>query len=720
MRVHELAKELGLQSKDVLDKLKVLGHEVKGHMSTLDNKLVELVRKKPAPVLPPYPPVAVGTITQEDNLEEEVPKKDLAKMVSDTKDKKHSHPKPVLAVKEHSKAVEEEKSASKLLQTVTPVPAPVPAVAKKKSVEVRSPVVVKELAEKLGLKPNELIAKLIGLGVFASINQNLDVVTASRVANEYGCELVVLKKEEAISSKQEVSSEFSAAPDMPKDLLTRSPIVTFMGHVDHGKTSLLDYIRKTKVTAGEAGGITQHIGAYEVQIPSGRIAFLDTPGHKAFTAMRARGAKVTDIVVLVVAADDAVMPQTKEAIDHCRDAKVPIVVAINKVDLPNAAPEKVRRQLAEQGLQPEEWGGETICVDVSAKTGQGVDRLLEMLVLQAEVMELKANPNRPANGVVIEAKLTKGRGPAVTVLVKNGTLHVGDPILCGTHSGKVKALISDIGLQIKKAGPSTPVEILGLDGVPEAGAEFFVTTSEREAKVVSELRKTQSREKSWGSVQHTTLEDLYREIVEGEVKELKLIIKGDVQGSIEALVKSLQELSTKKIAVEIIHAMVGDISETDVMLASASNAVIIGFHCKTDAKIRDMAKKEAVDIRSYNIIYAAVDEIRMAMEGMLDPKIEEVVVGHAQIRQVFQVSKAGTVAGCMVKDGKIVRNCKVRLMRAEKAIYTGEINSLKRFKDEVKEVKADFECGIKLAGWDDLAEGDIIEAFIVEKTAQLL
>ncbi len=721
MRVHELAKELRLQSKDVLDKLKSLGHDAKGHMSKLEDNVVISVRKsfKAAKSAESPPAVVVAQTEQaaalaplpEEVLEEEVPKKDLAKIVGgDGKDKKH-HVKPVSA-----KEIPENKAAKQPLKAPEPA---AQAVVAPRSVEIHSPIVVKDLAEKLGLKPNELIAKLMGLGVFASINQRLDDETAMRVAKQYACELAISKQAEE-SSKREMTTEFEVSTDRPEDLKPRSPIVTFMGHVDHGKTSLLDYIRKTKVTAKEAGGITQHIGAYEVSIPAGKITFLDTPGHKAFTAMRARGAKITDVVVLVVAADDGVMPQTKEAIDHCQDAKVPIVVAVNKADLPNAAPEKVRRQLAELGLQPEEWGGQTIFIDVSAKTGQGVDHLLEMLALQAEIMELKANPNRPAHGVVIEAKLTRGRGATVTTLVKNGTLRVGDPILCGMHAGKVKALIDDRGNAVKEAGPAMPVEVLGLGGVPEAGVEMFVTKNEKEANTLAELRQSKDREKTWGSVKHTTLEDLYREIVEGEIKELKLVIKSDVQGSVEALVKSLEDQSGKKVAVKVIHAMVGDVSETDVMLASASNAVIIAFHCKTDAKIKDMAKKEGVEIRFYNIIYDVVEDVRKAMEGLLEPKIEEIVIGHAQVRQVFNVSKAGKVAGCMVKDGKILRNAKVRLLRNGAAVYQGEINSLKRFKDEVKEVKTDFECGIKLANCDDIAEGDVIEAYQIQKTAQLL
>ncbi len=758
MRVHELAKELSLQNKDVIDKLKALGYEVKSHMSNLDENVVVLVRTalavpsktkpelktklaphkavKPGHALPadvdhgaaaksahgPHPSSAVPvrplggsleSIPVED-LEDVAPKKDLAKIVDETREKKHGREKvPSAKIADEGKIIQQ-----KIVKVTTPIS--VPAVVEKRTLEIRSPIVVKELAEKLGVKPNELIAKLISLGVFASINQSLDDETAVRVAREYGADLIVVKREEKSESKPPATTEFHLAEDRPEDLRGRPPIVTFMGHVDHGKTSLLDYIRKTKVVAKEAGGITQHIGAYEVSVPAGKITFLDTPGHKAFTAMRARGAKITDVVVLVVAADDGVMPQTKEAIDHCTAAEVPSVAAVNKIDLPNVAPDKVRRQLAELGLQPEEWGGQTIYCDVSAKTGQGVDHLLEMLALQAEIMELKANPNRPANGVVVEAKLTKGRGPTVTVLVENGTLHTGDPILCGVYSGKVKALINDRGEAVRAAGPAAPVEILGLGGVPEAGAEFYVTSSEREAKGLSELRQHQIREKSWGSFKHTTLEDLYREIVEGEIKELRLIIKGDVQGSVEALVKSLEEQSTRKVAVKVIHGIVGDISETDVMLASASNGIIIGFHCKADAKIKELAKKEGVEIRVYNIIYDVVEDIRKAMEGMLEPKIEEVVIGHAHVRQVFTITKAGVIAGCLVKDGKIVRNGKARLLRDGKVIYQGDIRALKRFKDEVKEVKTDFECGIKLSGWEDLQVGDVIEAYQLEKTAQLL
>lgn len=733
MRVHELAKELGITSKEIIDKLKGLGKEVKGHMSNLDDEAIQLVRgsgipaetksaqevKKvetaaPAPAVKEAPkarPAKKGKAAEAEKT----------KVEEIAKPKAEEHPKGKKEVKAKEPIKEPVKEAVKpKVEAAPPPPPPEPPKAPATVLEIAPPVTVKDLAEKLGVKSNELIMKLMAKGVFASINQALDMKSCVAIGKEYNVDIVEKEQEKILEEKIHDEMAYTIEQDDPKDLVPRWPIVTFMGHVDHGKTSLLDYIRKTKVTAGEAGGITQHIGAYEVSTPRGHITFLDTPGHKAFTAMRARGANITDITVLVVAADDGVMPQTLEAIDHSQAANVPIIVAVNKIDLPAAEPEKIKRKLAEKGLQPEDWGGQTIYCEVSAKTGQGIDHLLEMILLQSEIMELRANPNRRAHGVVIEAKTSKGRGHVTTVLISNGTLKIGDPIFSDRFSGRVRALFNDRGQHVRKAGPSAAVEVLGLDGVPEAGSEFFVTKSEREAKELSEMRQHKSREASWGAFKHVTLEDLYRDLAEGKTKDLKLIIKGDVQGSLEALIKSLEELSTKEVAVKVIHSGIGDISDNDIMLAAASNAVVIGFHVKADGEIKDYAKKEGVEIRIYKIIYDVVNDIKAAMEGMLEPVVEEVVMGHAYVKQVFKVSKAGIVAGCYVKDGRLLRNAKVRVLREGAVIHEGELVSLKRFKDEVKEVKCDFECGLRVGGFDGWKENDIVEAFTQEKTARKL
>ncbi|HRZ86898.1 MAG TPA: translation initiation factor IF-2 [bacterium] len=733
MRVHELAKELGIPSKDLIEKLKSLGHDVKGHMSSLDEKIIALARqsaaahppaapaaeaKKEGPAAHPHAPAKPKAVKKEKAAEPAASK--AAEPAHEAPKKHHKEPH----AKEHAAAHPKEIPAAAAQPPVAEPPAAEPAAPAAPPqltvVDVAFPISVKDLAEKLHCKSNELIMKLMSKGVFASINQALDLKTANAVAVGYGVELTQKEAEKVLEDKIHEELFVPIEKDDAKDLVPRWPIVTFMGHVDHGKTSLLDYIRKTKVTAGESGGITQHIGAYEVVTPRGHITFLDTPGHKAFTAMRARGANVTDITVLVVAADDGVMPQTIEAIDHSQAANVPLIVAVNKIDLPTAAPDKIKRKLAEKGLSAEDWGGQTIFCEVSAKTGQGVDNLLEMILLQAEIMELKANPNRRAHGIVIEAKTSKGRGIVTTVLVKNGTLTIGDPIFCDKYSGRVRALFNDRGQHVRKAGPAVPVEVMGLDGVPEAGAEFLVTKTEREAKELSEMRQHKSREESWGAYKHTTLEDLYREIVEGKTKDLRLIVKGDVQGSLEALNKSLEELSTKEVAVKVISSGTGDVSETDVMLAAASNAVIVGFHVKADGKIKEVAGKEGVEIRTYSIIYDVVEDVKKAMEGMLEPKTEEVVMGHAIVKQVFNITKVGKIAGCFVKDGRILRSAKVRILRDGKPVHEGELVSLKRFKDEVKEVKCDFECGIRVGQFDGWQENDIVEAYMLEVTARKL
>ena len=541
----------------------------------------------------------------------------------------------------------------------------------KRRLKISEAITVGELAKRLGVKSGELMKKLIALGLMVTLNQSLDYDAAALVAPEFGYEA------EKVSFEEEQVVRLHA--DQPEELEPRPPVVTIMGHVDHGKTSLLDLIRKTNITQGEVGGITQHIGAYHVKLDRGEIVFLDTPGHEAFTAMRARGAQITDIVVLIVAADDGVMQQTKEAIDHARAAGVPIIVAVNKIDKPNANPERVKRQLAEYGLTPEEWGGETIVAEVSAKTGQGVDHLLEMILLQAEVLELKANPKKPARGRVVEARLDKGRGPVATVLIQGGTLKAGDPFICGIHFGKVRALYNDWGQKVDQAPPSTPVEVHGFSGVPNAGEEFLVSEDERMAKQVSLHRVQKKREAELSKTSKVTLEKLYEQIQEGQVKELTLILKADVQGSLEAISEALNKLSTAAVKVVTLHSSTGAITETDIMLASASKAIIIGFNVRPNPKAQELAEQEQVDVRFYDIIYNLVSEVKDAMTGMLEPIHKEVVNGHAEVRLLFHVPKVGTVAGCGVTDGKIDRNSRAVLLRDNVVIFDGRLSSLKAF-----------------------------------------
>jgi len=540
--------------------------------------------------------------------------------------------------------------------------------------------------------------------MMVTMNQRLDAETLSIVAEEFGYEVEFVTADIEESIDREV--------DAPEDLEPRAPIVTVMGHVDHGKTSLLDYIRKENVIAGESGGITQHIGAYGVELEGGqKIAFLDTPGHEAFTAMRARGAQVTDLAIIVVAADDDIMPQTKEAISHAQAAGVPIVFAINKIDKPNANPEKIKEGLANMNLLVEDWGGKIQSHDISAKTGDGVKELLEKVLLEAELLELTANPNRYANGTVVEAFLDKGRGYVSTVLVQGGTLKVGDYVLAGQHSGKVKAMQDERGNNVKEAGPSTPVSVLGLDGAPQAGDKFNVFEDEREAKAIATKRTQLQREQSVRTQRHITLDEIGRRIALGDFKELNIILKGDVDGSVEALTDSLLKLSTEEIQVNIIHKAVGPITESDVLLASASDAIIIGFNVRPMGNARQIADKEEIDIRTYSIIYDAINDVKDAMEGMLSPEMKEEITGTAEIRETFKISKVGTIAGCMVLTGKIFRSSGIRLIREGVVVYTGELASLKRFKDDVKEVAKGYDCGIQIKNYNDIYENDIIEAF---------
>ena len=589
-----------------------------------------------------------------------------------------------------------------------------PMKAAKRKIRVEEAIRVADMAHQMGVKSGEIIKVLFGLGVMATINNALDIDTATLVAAEFGYEV------EKVGFSEEAFL-LPSESDAPEQLKPRPPVVTIMGHVDHGKTSLLDAIRKTSVTSGEAGGITQHIGAYHVKTKRGDIVFLDTPGHEAFTAMRARGAQVTDLVVLVVAADDGVMEQTREAINHSRAAGVPILVAVNKIDKEAANPDRVLRELAELGLQAESWGGDTVVGFVSAKTGQGLDELLELIALQAEILELKANPDKPARGHVVEAKLDKGRGPVATVLIQEGTIHQGDAFVCGVFAGRVRALFNDQGRKIKEAGPSVPVEVQGFEGVPEAGEEFICLADEKAARRIAEARAVKQRERELAKESRVTLETfLARRADDAEALVLNLVLKADVQGSLEAITESLRKLSTDKVRIEIIHGGAGAISESDVMLAAASNAIIIGFNVRPTAKVKDVAEQEGVDIRFYDIIYKLVDEIKSAMAGMLAPVSREVYLGQAEVRDTFSLPKIGVIAGCFVADGKITRNAGVRLLRDGVVVYTGKIASLKRFKDDAKEVPKGMECGMGLENFHDIKVGDIIEAFeTVEEAATL-
>jgi translation initiation factor IF-2 len=614
----------------------------------------------------------------------------------------------------------------------TPARAPAPAEPKfvppttGDVITLKPPIIVRDLAEQLKRRPFQLIADLIELKVMANVNQAIDEVVAQKLCAKYGYRFELEKREKRAGIVHAPTREVELdVDDKPEELKPRAPVVTIMGHVDHGKTTLLDVIRKSNVAAGEAGGITQHIGAYTIAFPHPerknelqQITFLDTPGHAAFSAMRARGANVTDIVVLVVAANDGVMPQTLEALSHAQAAKVPILVAVNKIDHPNANVMRVRQQLQERGLVPDDWGGETIFVDVSALTKQGVDKLLEMVLLQADLLELKANPNRRAKGNVIESGLEPG-GPTATVLVRKGTLHVGDVVICGQYWGKVRALINEEGKRLKEAGPSVAVKLLGLNGVPEAGIEFSAVEDEKNARILAEERGQEAREQTKEARAKVTLENLFDTLATSTAKVLKIVVKADTQGSVEAIVEALKKIESDKVALEVIHSAVGSITESDVLLASASQAIVLGFHTRIDSGVSDVAKREGVQIKLYAIIYELVDEVKEAMAGLLDPVLKENVIGVAEVRKVFELSKGGNVAGCIVSSGRISKG-KVRLMRRKSLVYEGIIQSLRRFQDEVNEVRAGMECGIRIDGFDDFQTGDAIESYTVEKVAQKL
>ncbi|NLA04175.1 MAG: translation initiation factor IF-2 [Firmicutes bacterium] len=684
VRVYELARELGTTSKKLIEALGEMKIEVKNHMSTLDREEAGRV-------------IAILTGRAEGEKSKKT-KEAPAPVEGD---------KPAPALEEKKSRVKEAEKAT-AAPKVRRKPEKKPAVKKKRRrVSVEGRVTVGEVAAIFEITPGELITRLLEIGVVANINQAIDPETIELVADDYNLEVeFVADPIEQELLGEEISGE--------KKLSERHPVVTVLGHVDHGKTSLLDAIREANVTAREAGGITQHIGAYTVEISGKKIVFLDTPGHEAFTAMRARGAQVTDIAILVVAADDGVKPQTIEAINHARAAGVPIIVAINKIDKANVNPERVKQQLSEQGLVPEEWGGETISVQVSAKQREGLQELLEMILLVAELSELQADPGRTARGTVIEAHLDRGRGPVATVLVQDGTLHVGRSLICGTTTGKVRAMLNQKGERIASAGPATPVELLGLNEVPLAGDRFQVIEDERLARQVAERRSQKIKAAAQRS-QRVTLDDLFKQIQEGETKELNLVLKGDVHGSVEALQEAILKLSLDEVKVKIIHAGVGAINESDVMLASASNAIVIGFNVRPDSNARRMAESDRVDLRLYRIIYEALEDIKLAVQGLLKPIYREEIEGQVEIRQVFKASRLGNIAGCYVTEGRITRNSLVRLIRDGVVLHEGKLDSLKRFKDDVREVSSGFECGILIEGYNDIAEGDLIEAYSMKR-----
>ena len=677
IRVYELAKELNVSSKNLINLLmEEFGVEVKNHMSVIEDEDATLIKE----LLGDTSSESEGKKSLVDEYEDE-----LAESLN----------KGVKRKKKNKKELEKEQIEQN-------------AEAACGVIEIGDTITVKELCEKLGKPANDVIKNLIFLGVMAGVNQEIDFATAEKLCEKY--EVLVEKKENEV----ELEAFEEDTDVVEENLVKRPPIVTIMGHVDHGKTSLLDAIRHAKVTASEAGGITQHIGAYTVSLNGEKITFLDTPGHEAFTAMRARGAQVTDIVILVVAADDGIMPQTKEAINHCKAANVPMIVAINKIDRPGANIDRVKQELTEHGLVSEDWGGDTICVPVSAKTGENLESLLEMVLLTAEMQELTADPNRKAKGTVIEAKLDKGRGSVASLLIQNGTLNVGDSILVGSTYGRIRAMFDDRGKKIKSAGPSIPVEILGLSEVPAAGDRFIVCKDEKTARNMAELRKQKIKADSHQASNRVSLEDLYSQIQEGKVKELAIVVKADVQGSVEAIRQSLEKLSTDDVKVRVIHGAVGAITETDVTLAAASNALVIGFNVRPDGNATVQAEKENIEIKTYRIIYDAIEDVKSAMIGMLVPEYKEVVNGKAEVRMTYKISNVGTIAGCYVTDGKIVRNSEIRVIRDGIVIFESTLASLKRFKDDAKEVAKGYECGLSVEKFNDLKEGDVIESFTME------
>ena len=751
IRINKLALELNIQNDQILDALKDKGHVVKNYMSSIEDAIADEIRELFAPKPSPkkVSPKATKKVATEKKSKLTTKKKTTAKKDTKAKTKaskttKKSSSKdqaskaPVKTakklglkiVKHEEKPTEVEKKPIPTKEKPEESPKKItPKEPKKKPltelpkieeqptevveesfeiVQLSENMMIRDLAEKLRCSPNDVIKELMDLGVMTTINQSLSFDVASKVADQRGFEVKLIKDKSAIDFEEEEKEN-------PKDIIPRPPIVTIMGHVDHGKTSLLDAVRKTSLTDAEAGGITQHIGAYRAKIKDQFITFLDTPGHEAFTAMRARGAQVTDIVILVVAADDGIKPQTKEAIDHAHAGNVPILVAINKIDKPGAKPEEVKKQLADFGLLPEDWGGQTMFTEVSALQNTGIDHLLELVLLQAEVMELKANPTLRPQGVVIESKLDKGRGPIATVIVQKGTLMVGQPFIVGPYFGKVRALINDNGDKTPKATPSMPVEIVGIPEVPQPGDRFYVIEDERKARQYSEMRLKKRREVQLAESAKVTMEDLHDQIAEGKIQVLNLVVKADTQGSISAVQEAFSKLETEEIRFKIIHDGVGGITESDILLSSASNAIVIGFNVRPTDKADELAKREKIDVRLYSVIYEAIEDIKNALEGLLAPKFKEIIIGRAEVREVFNLPKVGSVAGCHVSQGKVERNLETRLIRDSVVVYQGKISSIRRFKEDVKEVQQGYECGISLENFQDIKQGDVVEAYILEE-----
>ncbi len=756
VRVYEYAKKNNVSSKVVINKLKDMGIEVSNHMAALEDNTVERLEKlfNPAPA---KSQASTNTATRNSqhqnqnrvnqNGQQNKPQPNRGGQANrpsantaqgqkqtqsggrnsqNTTQNTNTKNKPATKGNEGKKSVQDNqrrgnfknnrnnknKRGNQRHQNKSQYqPTPRKERELPEKITFTESLSVLELSKKIYREPSEIIKKLFMLGVMATINQELDKDAIELICADYGVEVEEIIKVDVTDLEAVIADD----ENPEENTVERPAVVTIMGHVDHGKTTLLDAIRNTKVTEGEAGGITQHIGAYQVEVDGKKITFLDTPGHAAFTTMRARGAQVTDITIIVVAADDGVMPQTIEAINHAKAAEVPIIVAVNKMDKEGANPERVKQELVEKGLVPEEWGGDTIFVPMSAKKGEGIDQLLEMILLVSEVNEYKANPNRKAIGTVIEAELDKGRGSVATLLVQNGTLRIGDPIVVGDTFGKVRAMVNDLGRRVKEAGPSTPIEITGLNEVPQAGDRFVVFADEKTARQVGEARAQKQILASRNESSRVTLENLFDQLKQGEVKEINIIVKGDVQGSVEAVAASLQKIEVEGVKVKIIHAGVGAITESDITLAAASNAIVIGFNVRPDVNAKRAAESEKVDVRLHRIIYKAIEEIEAAMKGMLDPEFEEKVIGQAEVRQTIKISKVGTIAGSYVTDGKITRNSGIRLIREGIVIFEGELDTLKRFKDDVKEVSQGYECGITIKNFNDMKEGDIIEAYVMEE-----
>ena len=709
-RIYEYAKELNLKSKEIIDELKSMNVEVSNHMQALEEEQIKALDKKFK--------ASQAKDTNKQNTQNNHQKSNN-KQNSNDKEKQQSknNSKPTKKKEQNNKGKQQNKNNKtnknqknnknkKNNKNNNPQNEVAETKEMPSKITYQEGITVGELAEKLNVESAGIIKKLFLLGIMANINQSLDEETLELIADDYGVEI----EKEVVVDEEDLSIYFDDETD-DSDAIERPAVVTIMGHVDHGKTTLLDSIRNTKVTEGEAGGITQHIGAYQIENSGKKITFLDTPGHAAFTTMRARGAQVTDITILVVAADDGVMPQTIEAINHAKEAEVPTIVAVNKIDKPTANPDRVMQELTEYGLIPEDWGGDTIFVPLSALSGDGIDDLLEMIGLVAEVQELKANPNKQAVGTVIEAELDKSRGPAASLLVQNGTLNVGDAIVVGNTYGRIRAMVNDLGKRIKSAGPSTPVEITGINDVPLAGDRFVVFGDEKQARRIGEARHEASVIQQRQESKNVSLDNLFEQMKQGEMKDLNVIIKGDVQGSVEALAASLMKIDVEGVNVRIIHTAVGAINESDVTLANASNGIIIGFNVRPDAGAKRAAEAENVDMRLHRVIYNVIEEIESAMKGLLDPEFEEQVIGQAEVRQTFKVSKVGTIAGSYVTEGKITRNAGVRVIRDGIVLFEGELDTLKRFKDDAKEVAQGYECGITIEKYNDLKEGDIIEAF---------